>query len=92
MIAYAEMGSTIYKRPGVLGGEVHEEPSPVCITSRLMRDFLVYEKGYCLIHDPAGTGYIVTYKKPFTKKQREFLYDYFIAAGDKTRAREYLEH
>lgn len=69
-----------------------EEPSAVCITSRLMRDFLVHKKGYCLIHDPTGAGYIVTYKKPLTKKQREFLYDYFIAAGDKIRAREYLEH
>lgn len=69
-----------------------EEISAVCITSRLMRDFLVYKKGYCLIHDPVGNGYIVTHKKSLTKKQREFLYDYFVAAGDKTRAKEYLEH
>lgn len=68
------------------------ETSAVCITSRLMRDFLVHEKGYCLIHDPVGNGYIVTHKKPLTKKQQEFLYDYFVAAGDKTRAKEYLEH
>lgn len=44
----------------------------VCITSRLMKDFLVCKKGYCLIHDPAGSGYIVTHKKPLTKKQRSF--------------------
>lgn len=69
-----------------------EEHSVVCITSRLMRDFLVHKKGYCLIHDPTGVGYIVTHQKPLTKKQREFLYDYFVAAGDKIRAREYLEH
>ena len=58
----------------------------------LYRDFLIEEKGYCLIHNPNGNGgYIVTYTKPLTKKQKEFLYEYFIDKGDRFKAEQYLE-
>ena len=54
---------------------------------RLYRDFLTEVKGYCLIHNPSGTGgYIVTNIKELTKKQREFLYDYFMDMGDRLEA------
>lgn len=54
-------------------------------------DFLCQVKGYVLIHNPGmDGGYIVTSAKPFTKKQREFLYDYFWARGNKCRAEMYL--
>lgn len=59
---------------------------------KLRRDFLADVKGYCLIHNPAGTGgYIVSHSKPLTKKQKEFLYGYFIDIGDKFKAEQYLE-
>ena len=49
-------------------------------------------KGYCLIHNPAmDGGYIVTHIKPHTKKQREFLYNYFAEMGNMARASMYLE-
>lgn len=54
-------------------------------------DFLCQVKGYVLIHNPGmDGGYIVTNVKPFTKKQREFLYDYFLARGNRCRAEMYL--
>lgn len=60
-------------------------------TLSLYRDFLIYEKGYCLIHNPTGAGgYIVTNVRPLTKKQREFLYGYFIDKGDRFKAEQYL--
>ncbi len=44
----------------------------------LYRDYLVYAKGFCLIHNPSLDGrYTVTHEKPLTKKQREFLYGFF---------------
>lgn len=56
------------------------------------RDFLAREKGYALIHNPCGYGgYIVSHEKPLTKKQREFLYGYFIDMGDSLMANKYLE-
>lgn len=58
----------------------------------LARDFLIREKGYVLIHNPCNDGgYIVTYEKPLTKKQREFLYEYFCDIGDKLRGEMYLK-
>ena len=58
----------------------------------LARDFISIEKGYCLIDDPTGCmGYNVTYHKPLTKKQRDFLYGYFIDMGMTARAELYLE-
>ena len=57
-----------------------------------MGDFLSSEKGYCLIHNPFGDGgYIVTNTKPLTKKQREFLYAYFMDKGDRFKAEQFLE-
>lgn len=54
-------------------------------------DFLCEVKGYVLIHNPSmDGGYIVTNRKPFTKKQREFLFDYFMALGNRGRAEMYL--
>lgn len=57
----------------------------------LMRDFLAEVKGYCLIHNPSGyNGYIVTHTRNLTKKQKEFLYAYFIDMGDKFKAEQFL--
>lgn len=47
-------------------------------------------KGYCLIHSPSNTGYIVTNLKPLTKKQKEFLFDYFYSIGDTLRAATFM--
>ena len=56
------------------------------------RDFLSEVKGYVLIHNPSGFGgYIVSHVKPLTKKQKEFLYGYFMDIGDKWKAEQYLE-
>lgn len=56
------------------------------------RDYLSSVKGYVLIHNPSlDGGYVVTHTKPLTKKQREFLYDYFVAIGNIMRASSYLE-
>ena len=58
----------------------------------LARDYLCAVKGYVLIHNPSmDGGYIVTNMKPLTKKQKEFLYDYFIALGNSARAYHYME-
>lgn len=58
----------------------------------LARDFLILEKGYVLIHNPGNDGgYIVTYEKQLTKKQREFLYEYFCDIGDKLKGEMYLK-
>lgn len=58
----------------------------------LMRDFLAEVKGYCLIHNPSGyNGYIVTNIKNLTKRQRKFLYDYFMDMGDRFKAEQFLE-
>lgn len=54
-------------------------------------DFLCNVKGYVLIHNPSNDGgYIVTQSKPLTKKQREFLYDYFADMGNIGRASMYM--
>lgn len=59
---------------------------------RLYRDFLAAEKGYCLIHNPAGIGgYIVTHTKDLTKTQKDFLYGYFIDMGDRFKAEQFLK-
>ena len=52
-------------------------------------DFLT-NKGWILLHDPSRSGVRIScdcYKKP-TKKQKEFLYDYFIAVGMAAQAHE----
>lgn len=59
---------------------------------RLKRDFLSMVKGYCLIHNPSGYGgYIVTHTKNLTRKQKEFLYGYFMDMGDRFKAEQYFE-
>lgn len=56
------------------------------------RDFLAGAKGYALIHNPSGFGgYIVSHEKPLTKKQKDFLYGYFIDIGDSLSANRYIE-
>lgn len=56
------------------------------------RDFLSEVKGYVLIHNPGGFGgYIVSHVKPLTKKQKEFLYGYFMDIGDSWKAEQYLD-
>ena len=58
----------------------------------LARDYLCGVKGYVLIQNPSmDGGYIVTNMKPLTKKQKEFLYDYFMAVGNSARANHYME-
>lgn len=55
------------------------------------RDFLSGAKGYVLIHNPTGLGgYIVSHEKPLTKRQRDFLYGYFIDMGDSFMANKYV--
>ena len=56
------------------------------------REFLSEIKGYVLIHNPsADGGYIVSHVKPLTKKQKEFLYGYFIDMGDRFKAEQYVD-
>lgn len=56
------------------------------------RDYLSGAKGYALIHNPTGLGgYIVSHEKPLTKKQKDFLYGYFIDMGDSLMANKYME-
>ena len=58
---------------------------------RLYRDFLIYEKGYVLIHNPSLFGaYKVTYVKDLNKKKKDFLYGYFYDMGDKWNAEKYF--
>lgn len=60
--------------------------------NHLMRDFLSEVKGYCLIHNPTGCGgYIVTNMRNLTKKQKEFLYGYFMDMGDRFKAEQFIE-
>ena len=56
-------------------------------------DFLV-DRGWVLIDNPLRYGVdkvTHNYKKPFTKAQREYLYDYFYNRGEKERAKMFLE-
>ena len=58
----------------------------------LKRDFLSMVKGYCLIHNPSGYGgYIVTNMRNLTKKQKDFLYGYFMDMGDRFKAEQFVE-
>jgi hypothetical protein len=54
------------------------------------KDFLQFSKGYALIHDPSGMGYIVTNQKNLTKKQKDFLFAYFSDMGNKLAAENYV--
>lgn len=62
--------------------------------SGLARDYIINEKGFCLIHNPSmDGGYIVTCSpvKSLTKAQRETLYDYFTENGDSYLANQYIQ-
>lgn len=55
-------------------------------------DFLCCIKGWVLIHNPAADGScVVTHTKELTKKQKEFLYQYFKDMGNTLRAEMYLK-
>lgn len=55
------------------------------------RDFLIQVKNYVLIHDPSNVGYRVTNIKELTKKQKDFLYEYFLNMGMTLRAETYVD-
>lgn len=58
----------------------------------LCGDYLSRVKGYALIHDPSGLRrYLVTHSKPLTKKQKDFLYGFFIDMNMKSRAEVYID-
>ena len=58
----------------------------------IARDFLCQEKGYVLIHNPSIYGRTqVTAYKPYTKAQREFLFDYFTKEGDSMMANSFYK-
>ena len=54
------------------------------------RDFLIREKNYALIHDPQQLGYHVSEPPHLTKKQKDFLYGYFLDMGLRLKAEKYL--
>lgn len=54
-------------------------------------DFLVYDKNYVLIHNPYLLGNDINVEhNNFTKKQLNFLYDYFMDIGNTLKAEYYL--
>ena len=55
------------------------------------RDFLIHEKNYALIHDPQQLGYHVAEPARLTKKQKDFLYGYFLDMGLKMKAEKYMD-
>ena len=63
-------------------------------SNMLGRDFLTTVKGYVLLHNPylGGLGATIpSYDKKPTKKQCEFLYDYFSREKDMQQANFFLE-
>lgn len=61
--------------------------------SYLARDFLIDIKNYVLIHDPTGQTCMVTAspERNRTKAQKTFLFDYFLAMGDRFKANQYAD-
>lgn len=56
-------------------------------------DYLVKEKGYVLLHNPMGGAFgraIIQAGNRITKRQREFLYDYYMEAGDPDEANSFF--
>lgn len=87
---HEEVAERIIEKKGF--GEEYNEWLMKNETAYTCRDFLSEVKGYCLIHNPAGAGgYIVSNVKPLTKKQKEFLYGYFMDMGDRFKAEQYIE-
>ena len=60
---------------------------------RLARDFLIYVKGYVLIDNPVPLvgKPKATYVSDLTKKQKDFLYGYFIDLGDTRYAESFIK-
>lgn len=53
----------------------------------LAGDYLVKERGYALLHNPYGYGYTkLSSPDRLTKRQKEFLYSYFLYEGNTTAA------
>lgn len=88
---HEEAAQEIVKNKG-LEKEYREWSEEATSKLNLYRDYLIYEKGYILIHNPSLIGnYKVTYKKDLTKHQKDFLYSYFIDMGDNWNAEKYLD-
>lgn len=60
---------------------------------RLARDFLVYVKGYVLLDNPVPLvgRPKATYNSDLTKKQRDFLYGYFLDLGNTAYAESFIK-
>jgi len=56
-------------------------------------DFLVYAKGFVLLHNPTQGLAMVTSSsiKPLTKRQKDFLYGYYIDRDQQEEAEKYLD-
>lgn len=73
--------------------ETCEELGLVIPRGKTARDFLT-NQGWVLVHDPTGMGeYIVSYAPGvrLTKRQKDFLYEYFYDMGMKSRAELYIK-
>ena len=62
-------------------------------SASLCGDFLVFRRGWVLLHNPAHglARPIISDTKPLTKAQREFLFDYYTERGWPVIAKGYLE-
>lgn len=84
---HEQVAFDIIEKKGLMEDWNNNHPQYYCA-----RDFLSGAKGYVLIHNPTGFGgYIVSHEKPLTKKQKDFLYGYFIDMGDSLIANKYAE-
>lgn len=87
---HEEVAERIIEKSGF--GEEYEDWLMINGRGVTRKDFLSDVKGYCLIHNPTGYGgYIVSNTKPLTKKQKKFLYGYFIDIGDRFKAEQYIK-
>ena len=77
-----DWGSDYYEK---LNADPSKNPS--CVSAG---DYLTSVKHYILIHAPDQNN-IATMGKFATRRQREFLYDYFERLGDTEKAAEYLK-
>ena len=81
-------------------GTHEEKAQEICKQKCIERDIKKYnccrdllsDLGWVLIHNPMmNGGYIVSNIKPLTKKQKDFLYNFFIDMGMKLTAEKYME-
>lgn len=80
-------------------GTHEEKAQEICKQKGIKRDIKKYnccrdllsDLGWVLIHNPMMNGsYIVSNIKPLTKKQKDFLYNFFIDMGMKFTAEKYI--